>query len=209
MLCPTLTLCTRLTPSCPLDTTWCPSGPTVLTPPLVGTRTYMCVHIQSLQRNIPILLCTNHFMIRGGGKPYLLLTLMCLPTVLCPQDEFIPTNVPLQALRTPYPAPPPIRWLPLLLSAGRGAGAQPTHYLGRLWTPSSDAGGSTEQGKGGAGPARMQRWGGGGQGGCPRGGWSAAASAPAREAGRHNPSWIWFPARVTARSRPGRLHLSN
>lgn len=65
-----------------------------------------------------------------------------------------------------------------------GLGPSPHTTLHRLWTSSER--GSREQGKGGAGagPVLMQSWGGSGQGGCPRGGWSAAASAPAREAGR-------------------------
>lgn len=147
-------------------------------------------------------LCTDHPTI-VGRTPALLLTLTS------PRP-----SLPTRGLHFhhKYPSPNPhrgaqARRLPLLPSAHVGLGSART-TLCRLWTSpgkgfegagtrAARAGGNAEQGRRRAGrlPSRWV------VGGRPR-------PRPRCRPG-HNPSWIWFPARVTARSRPGRLHLSN
>lgn len=102
---------------------------------------------------------------------------------------FLPQPLSLGCIFTskgPIPAPPVSLRMPSGQAASLAAQCLPRVWgpahttLDRLWTSSGR--GWREQGKGGAGPALMQSRGGGGLGGCPHGGWSAAASAPAPEA---------------------------
>lgn len=106
---------------------------------------------------------------------------------LSPPDLDISPHNPLSlgcifTYKCPIPAPP-ASLQPPGLEASLTAQCLPQDWesahttLGCLWTSSGR--GWREQGKGGAGPALMQSRGGCRQGGCPHGGWSAAASAPA------------------------------
>lgn len=159
-------------------------------------------------RNIPLLVCTDHFMIGGEGMSYLLPSLMCLPKVPCPQLHFDPQMSQPNPSRLLTNAPRP-GGFPYCPAPAWGLGPSPHTTLHRLWTSSER--GSREQGKGGAGAGRvlMQSWGGSEQGGCPRGGWSAAASAPACEAGRAQSKLDLVPCSGYRALSAGRLHLSN
>lgn len=138
----------------------------------------MRVHIPSLQRNSPDILCTDHVMIEGGRIPSCLLTLTFLPKAPCLRVAFSPINVPSRPPSLPTDIPWPAGF-PHCPVPARGLGTSP-HYLGSLldvlWKGLEGAR------QGGAGQALMQSRGAAGRGGCPRGGWSAAASAPAPEA---------------------------
>lgn len=141
----------------------------------------ICVHIWRLQRNIPRILCTNHPISRGwwgGGWMLCLLTLTFLPPFPCPQGHIFHPQIPhhrpqLQTSLLTLPGqvasetaqcPPQVWAPPALPSVAFG------HRL-------EGVGG--RRGKGGSGPSLMQSRDSGGQGGCPLGGWSAAACAPA------------------------------
>lgn len=135
-----------------------------------------CVHSPSVQRNTP--LCTDRFMTGRRRNalsppdldiyPHNPLSLGCIFTYKCP------ILAPPGSLQPPGQAASLTAqclsqvWEPTL----------PAHTtLGHLWT--SAGRGWRAQGKGGAGPALMQSSGGCRRGGCPHGGWSAAASTPA------------------------------
>lgn len=172
-----LTLCTHLTQSrscgrgcagCPLVLRFLPSGQ-------YSARwhsPYVCT-VRICRGKHPTF-CTNHPTI-VGRTPALLLTLT-FPAVSRPGGYVFTTNTPPPA---PTEAPKPGGFLfcpaPMLVW---GPPALPCVAFGRR-----PGRGSRERGRGRRGPAVMQSRGGGGRGGCPRGGWSAAAPAPARAAG--------------------------